>query len=184
MNHKPGVERRKILIIDPSFQKLFIVKFFGMVAAGSVMMGSLVYLFCGRTVTTVFRNSRLEIVTTMDFILPGLLMSSAAVIAVVGTATALIALYLSHRIAGPVYRMRCDLESFKAGNLKQIFSLRSKDELKALSKGLNEMARSVQASMKTLKEEAEHLEKISAELSPKGKEHLKALKKVLDSYHA
>ena len=184
MRNKTGRDRRKILIIDRSFQNPFIAKFFGMVAAGSVMMGSIVYFFCGRTVTTVFKNSRLEIFTTMDFILPGLVMSAAAVIAVAGVATALIALYLSHRIAGPVYRMRCDLESFRAGNLKQIFSLRSKDELKALSSSLNEMARSVQTHIAALKVEVDHFEKISGELSPRGKEYLKAMKKILDSYHA
>ena len=184
MDNKTGANRRKILIVDRPFQLSFIVKFFNMVAIASVIMGSIIYFFCGRTVTTVFRNSRLEILTTMDFILPGLLMSAAVVIAVVGAATAFVALYLSHRIAGPVYRMRRDLESFKAGNLKQVFSLRSKDELQPLSGSLNDMARSVEANITALKAEVAQLEKISSELSPKAKEHLKAMKKVLDSYYA
>ena len=184
MGNKAGMNRRQILMIDRSFQQPFIIKWFLMVTAGSVMMGLSVYLFCSRTVTTVFRNSRLEILTTMDFILPGLLMSAAVVIAVVGAATAFIALYMSHRIAGPVYRMRRDLESFKAGNLKQIFCLRSHDELKSLSSSLNEMARSVQTRIAALKTEVAQLEKISKEFSPEAKEHLKIMKGVLDSYHA
>ncbi len=183
MGNDQGANRRKILIVDRSFQYQLIAKFFSMVAVGSLLMGSVIYFFCGQTVTTVFKDSRLKILTTADFILPGLLMSATAVIAVVGMATALLALYMSHRIAGPVYRMRQDLANFKAGNLKKIFCLRENDEIRPLAESLNDMARDVQNSMTALKAEADHLEKISGELSPKAREHLRALKKVLDSYH-
>lgn len=184
MENKTGANSRKTLIVDPVFQTPFITKFFSMVAAGSLVLGAIVYFFCTQTVTTIFKDSRLKIVTTSDFILPGLLIGIAAVIAIVGIATALMALYASHRIAGPVYRMRRDLVSFKEGGMGQVFRVREKDEIKALAAELDEMARSIQKSFADLKAEVSGLELIAGELSPKAREHLTALKKILDAYRA
>jgi methyl-accepting chemotaxis protein len=184
MGVSTGENRRKILIIDKAYQNQFIAKFFSLVTVASVITGWIVYSFCGRTVTTVFKDSRLKIMTTADFILPGLLTSAAVVIGVVGVATALIALYMSHRIVGPVYRLRQDLARFKEGDLQQIFRLRDKDELKSLANILNETARSVQHNIAVIKEEVDQLETISAELSPKAREHVKTIRNILDQYHA
>jgi methyl-accepting chemotaxis protein len=184
MTNRKETNRRKTLIVDRNFQNPFIAKFFMMVAAGSLVMGTIVYFFCTQTVTTLFKDSRLKIISTADFILPGLLFSIISVIAVVGLATAFMALYTSHRIAGPVFRLRRDLENFRSGDLKQVFSLRDKDEIKPLAAELDKMARSVQKNVAALKEEADALESIAGELSPKARAHLAALKKILDSYHA
>lgn len=184
MENKAGANCRKTLIVDPAFQTPFIAKFFTMVAAGSLVLGAIVYFFCTQTVTTIFKDSRLKIVTTTDFILPGLLIGIAVVIAVVGIATALMALYASHRIAGPVYRMRRDLANFKAGSMEQIFRVRDKDEIRALAVELDKMARSIQKSFADLKAETFGLESIAGELPPKAREHLAALKKILDTYRA
>ncbi len=175
--------RRKILVIDKEFQNKFIAKFFTMVAVGTVVTGAIVYFFCGRTLTTVFINSRLKIMSTADFILPGLILSALVVILVVGAATAFMALYVSHRIAGPVYRMRQDLLSFHAGNLKQIFRLRDKDEMKPLAHMLNEVARKVQHDVSILKAEADALEKNAQELSQPLKDRVKNMKRILDHYN-
>jgi methyl-accepting chemotaxis protein len=184
MGNKPETNRRKTLMVDQAFQHHLIMKFFMMVTAGSVLMGAIVYFFCSQTVTTVFRDSHLKIMTTADFILPGLLVGIAAVIAVVGVATVFMAVYASHRIAGPVYRMRQDLANFRSGDLKQVFCVRNKDEMKALAAELEEMTRSVQKSVAVLKAEAAGLESIGGELPPKARGHLAVMKKILDSYRA
>ncbi|MEI8012872.1 MAG: methyl-accepting chemotaxis protein [Candidatus Omnitrophota bacterium] len=185
INNNPQEHRRKILIIDREFQNIFIVKFFTMVALGSMMTGLIVYAFCGRTLTTVFQDSRLKIMSTSDFILPGLALSTMIVIFVVGVATAFMALYVSHRIAGPVYRLRQDLLTFHAGNLKQIFRLRDKDEMKPLAGALNEMARKMQQDIAVLKTETEALEKGWQEqgVPVQARECVARMKKILDCYH-
>lgn len=174
--------RRKILVVDSEFQNKFIARFFAMVVIGSVVMGGIVYFFCGRTLTTVFINSRLKVMSTADFILPGLLLSSLVVIIVVGLATAFMALYVSHRIAGPVYRLHTDVQKMHAGNLKQIFRLRDHDEMKPLALALNEMVRKIQQDVSVIKAEAEALGNTPGGLSSPLKEHLGNIKKVLDGY--
>ncbi len=182
-NNDSWANRRKILIVDKEFQNKFIIKFFAMVTAGSVVTGTIIYSFCGRTLTTVFRDSRLKIMSTADFIFPGLVLSAILVILVVGAATVFMALYVSHRIAGPVYRMHQDILSLHAGNLKQIFRLRDKDEMKPLAQALNDMARKVQQDISILKAEVAALEKSGQELSSPAQEHVKNMKRVLDHYH-
>ena len=176
--------RRKILIVDKGFQRKFILKFWLLISSSAILSGLLVYIFCGQSLTTVFRNSRLTIMSTADFIWPSFLLSSFVVIAVVGTATAIIALFISHRIAGPIYRMNKDLANFTSGHLKQVFRLRDKDEFASLVKTLNDMAKKVGGDMATIKEEVNYLEKLSSEDLPKrSQEHLKNLKRILNQYH-
>lgn len=184
MKNDPALlNRRKILIIDKEFQNKFITRFFVMVAIGSIVTGAIVYLFCGHSLTTVFRDSRLKIMSTTDFILPGLVLSAVIVILVVGMATAFMALYVSHRIAGPVYRMRQDLSNFHGGKLGQTFHLRGKDEMKPLARELNEMARKIQQDVAVLKAEVDALDKYARDFSPRSKDRVGNMKKILDRYH-
>ncbi len=174
--------QRKILIVDHDFQKKFIFQFWAFVACGTVLSGFIIYLMCGRSMTTVFQDSRLKIMSTADFILPSFLLSSLVVVLVVGTATAFFALFVSHRIAGPAYRMVQDLSKFTSGDLRQDFHLRTKDELKSLAQGLSDMGKKIRADVAVLKNEVDHLDKIEKGLPPQAVERLRSMKKILGQY--
>ncbi len=57
-------------------------------------------------------------------------------------------LLLTHRIAGPMYRMRKNLEMISGGNLKVNFILREKDQGKELAAGLSRMVGDFSATLK------------------------------------
>jgi hypothetical protein len=183
-NKAKGKIRRKILVVDKAFQMAFIFRFWALVVCGAVLAGLIIYLTCGRSVTTVFQHSRLKIMSTSDFILPGFLLSSLVVIVVVGTATAFVALLTSHRIAGPVYRLRQDLVQFRSGELRQTFRLRPLDELRPLAEEIDLTARKIGGDVTSLQLEARLLERMGSALPPAASECVKNMKRILDQYHA
>ena len=126
-------KRRKIYYIKKEFQMAFIIKFCLLVILGALVSGAVIYLVSQGSATTVFENSRIRIKSTADFILPAVLLSTAVVTVLVGLATAMVTLYTSHKIAGPIYRIEKDLEKVMLGDLRVKFNLRKNDQLQALA---------------------------------------------------
>lgn len=172
--------RRKNYFINKKFQSDFIIKFCLLVITGAFISGLMIYFMSKSTVTTVFENSRLTIKSTADFILPAVLLSSAVMIIYVGLATIAVTLFTSHRIAGPLFRMQKDIEEVIRGNLKMYFSLRKKDELKAMANSLNEMTKSLRLSITAIKDSITELEKKApAELNPEVEKLKEAVEKFI-----
>ncbi len=51
----------------------------------------------------------------------------------------ILAIVLSHRIAGPIYRMKRDLDEIVAGNYSKRLRLRKTDELKDVAESINKL---------------------------------------------
>ncbi|MDD5427629.1 MAG: hypothetical protein PHI58_00110 [Candidatus Omnitrophica bacterium] len=131
--------RRKNYFIDKQFQTRFIVKFCVIVIVSSVAIGfSIFYLSMGFT-TVAIENAHVIVKSTSDFILPVIV--ETVVMATLFSAIAVIflTLFTSHRIAGPLYRLKKDIEAFKNGDLTVNFRTRNTDQLKGLADSLVEM---------------------------------------------
>jgi methyl-accepting chemotaxis protein len=120
--------KRRDYFIKKKFQGKFMFRFCFLVVLGAAITGAILYLFSADTVTTAFVNSRLSIVKTSDYILPILIGSSLISIALISVATAFVIMYLSHRIAGPLFNMERSIKEIGEGNLNLRINLRSTDE--------------------------------------------------------
>lgn len=181
-NNDPRNQRNPFRIVDRKFQNRFIIRFFFLVSAAAIISLALVYFLSGQAYTTVFEGFRLKVLTTADFIFPLLVMSTLVVIATVGLATVFVAFTVSHRIAGPAYRMRQDLTRLKDGYLAQRFYLRDGDELRPLSEILEQTARKMQSDVSRLKAEIYRLDNMAG-LPSDVAVHVRAIKDILDTYH-
>ena len=146
--------RRRNYFIKKSFQTKFILRFCVLVVLGSVVSGVILYLLSGDTVTTAFVNSRLSIVSTADYILPVLIASSLVSIVLVSIATAFVVMYLSHRIAGPLFRIEKDAKEIGSGNLALKIRLRTTDEIARMADSLNEMTENVRKNLLEVKSQS------------------------------
>ncbi|MFC1645704.1 HAMP domain-containing protein [Candidatus Omnitrophota bacterium] len=135
--------RRRDYFIKKKFQSKFIIRFCALVVLGAVITVVSLYLLSGDTVTTAFVNSRLSIVRTSDYILPLLIGSSLISIVLISIATAVVIKYLSHRIAGPLYKIEKYVKEIGEGNLNLKINLRSTDEIREMTDSLNEMTRNI-----------------------------------------
>ena len=151
--------RRRNYFIKKQFQTKFILRFCALVVLGSVISGVILYLLSRGTVTTAFVNSRLSIVNTADYILPALIGSGLVSVALISIATAIVVMYLSHRIAGPLFRIEKSAEEIGSGNLALKIRLRSTDEITRMADGLNEMTENLRKSLLEIKSQSDDLGK-------------------------
>ena len=146
-------KRRRIRIVKMEFQRNFILKFCAIIVFSALTIAAIVYTLSIPSTTTVFENSRLTIKSTADFILPLLILSSLVAIIAAGSITIIITLFISHRIAGPLYRLEKDIAEVNRGNLGVEIHVRQKDELQNLAKSLNQMLKTIRNTVGELNKE-------------------------------
>lgn len=142
MDQKRENQRKKIYI-NKDFQLKFIFKFCLIVLIGVIISTSLVFFFSQNTLTSSFENSRLVIKNTGNAILPVIIITNLITLGIISIAVILVTLYVSHRIAGPMFRFEKDLERIQKGDLSVNINLRKKDQLSDMSQALNNMTQSM-----------------------------------------
>lgn len=156
--------RRKNYFIKKEFQVKFILKFCILVVIAALISAFVIYYFSSQSVSTVFENSRLTIKPGTEFILPGLILSSLISIAIVGVATVFIVLFVSHRIAGPLYKLENSLERMASGDLSFDIHFRNKDEIARLARNFNAASHNLNRLMGEIKTEATQIDSAINEL--------------------
>ncbi|MCC7201102.1 MAG: methyl-accepting chemotaxis protein [Nitrospirae bacterium] len=125
--------RRRNYLINRDFQVGFTIKFLIIIVIESLLaVGLFTYLSRG-TLTTGFIGSDFRIARTSEFFLPTLLVSNLIIIIVTAIIGIAVLVYMSHRIAGPLYRFEKVLNEMEGGDLTQSFNLRDNDQLSELS---------------------------------------------------
>lgn len=143
--------RRKNYFIKKEFQTKFILKFCSLVMLTAAISAVLIYLFSSHSVTTVFENSKIAIKTSAEFIMPGLILSALVSAGLVSLATIIVVLFISHRIAGPLYKLESSLEKMGGGDLSFDISFRKNDEMRAISEGFNKTRRRLNGMVSGIK---------------------------------
>ena len=151
--------RRRNYFIKKKFQSKVILRFCALVVLGAVITGGCLYLMSANTVTTAFVNSRLSIVRTSDYILPILVGASLISIALISIATAIVIMFLSHRIAGPLFKIEKSIKEIGDGNLNLRINLRSTDEITEMAGSINEMTRNIKDHIEEVKNKINDLSK-------------------------
>ena len=142
---------RRTYFIDQKFQLNFMFKFCALVIIGSLMIGVLIYAFSLRSTTVVFEHSRAMVKSTADFILPILLQTILVVSIVVAISTIILILFISHKIAGPLYRLKKELSTIGGGNLANGFSIRKDDQLQEMAVCVSSMVKGLRDRIANLK---------------------------------
>jgi len=134
---KPTKFRRKIYLVKTKFQLkytgIIILFMFGVAALSAYTVYYTGWLMMGERLAYIYPQGRL--VSIMGGINKTLLLRLLLVTPIV----AFIAILLSHRVAGPLFRIERFLKSVAKGNLGMKLRLRREDELQDLAEAINEM---------------------------------------------
>ena len=133
----PRQYQRRNYYIDKKFQTKFIMQFWLIVAAGSLFTVAAVYWLAQNTTTVGIMDGRLAVQTSAKYLLPLMLQTAAIELAMVSLAVILMTLFISHKIAGPLYRLKMTLKGLGNGNLTQMH-LRQGDQLQEVASSYNE----------------------------------------------
>ena len=157
--------KRRNYFIDKAFQSEFILKFCGLVILGSVFFGIILYMFSKNTLTTSFENSRLVIKSTADYIFPGLLFGGLLVAVFTAIAAGAVVMFMTHRIAGPMYRFEKYIKEIGSGKLYSDLKIRQKDQFQNMVGALNKMTGDLKMGLSEVNIVSVKLDKLIEELS-------------------
>ena len=131
---------RKQIIVDPSFQ-FRIALWSGMLAVVEIMLSSVVMMIVVLTSVWIPAGFQVEMFTRLWVVVGFLALTFTALNIVVGV-------YISHRIAGPVHRLKESMRRMAGGDVSFLITLRDKDELQELKDEFNDMISSVRDRLK------------------------------------
>lgn len=154
------VQKRKTYFIDKQFQTRFILRFCALVAIGGLLATGLLYLLAGKSTTVSIVNSRVAVRSTADFLLPILIQTVIIVLVVVSFASVIITLIFSHKIAGPLYRLRKAMEELGSGNFKEEFRIRNDDQLQKIAETFNNTIKTIREVVNNIKLNIQELRRL------------------------
>lgn len=130
--------RRRNYFIKKAFQANFSLRFAALLLIEALLIVGLFLYISRGALTTGYQGPELVIEKTSTFFLGSLILISLIVGIAVGLVGMLVFIFLSHRLAGPLYRFEKSLEEISRGNLTYRFRLRRTDQLEDLAQALNQ----------------------------------------------
>ena len=165
---KPQKFKRTQYLISTKFQLKYVSQILLLMFLTAVLCSFVVYytgmIVLGEKLASVYPQGRLMAILTMVNI------RVFFSVILVSPLVAIIAILLSHRIAGPIYRIESFLTSMASGNLAYRLTLRQGDEFMNIADKINLLIDSLKS---TIGDQRANLEKVIGELE--------GLKKVVES---
>lgn len=150
MSGRPHILRRSHFI-KKGFQINFSIRFLLLIAVEAILLAGLFWYMSHNTLTTGYVNSQLRIENTSSFFLPSMITANLIVVLIVGIIGLIGLIFISHKIAGPLYRFEASLKEISGGNLTHRIKTRKKDQLKDLADSLNNFTSSIDRRAAELK---------------------------------
>ena len=156
MNNKQY--KRKQYFIDKNFQSKFILKFSLVVILASVIIGGLIFYLSTNSTTVAIENTKITVKRTADFILP-IMVHTIVIVTLFSVIIACgLILLISHKISGPLFRLKREIDLMKTGDLGRDFNIRATDQLKDLALSLNLMCSTLKEKLTESKEQCKSFE--------------------------
>lgn len=141
---------RKIYFINKRFQIFFIFRIALGILLSTVFFSAIIFYLSTSGTTVVFKNFRLEVLPTSEFIFSSLSIGLIISILVSFSIFFILGLKYSHQISGPMFRFETIFKNLATGEFKQVVELRRNDEWKKTALCLNEALDSICDKMKGL----------------------------------
>ena len=155
--------KRIIKLINRSFQFRLIGKFVLLNTVILVLFGAVIYVFFNSEVSANLASAHVMYRNVSQMLLPIVLTLSLLNILFTAGVIAVVVLYSSHKIAGPVYRFNEALKAVTAGNLAPLTRIREKDQFRELAENFGEMTGVLSDDMGELKKGIEALKALHAQ---------------------
>ena len=156
--------RRKNYFIKKSFQAKFFVGFVALLVIEALLIAGLFMRISGQTLTTGYSGSRLVIDKTSSFFFVNFTVMCTIVGIAVGLAGMFVFIFLSHKIAGPLYRFESVLKDLAKGNLTTRINLRKSDQLEDIKNTFNAALESADERLTEVKKDLDEAHYLASQL--------------------
>lgn len=142
---------RRILFIEKAFQLKFIAKVLAVVAFGTALTGGFLYLFGNYQISRMYSTAHYNFQESWEVFRSAVIVASFLSMSLVAVLAVFFTIYDSHKIGGPLYRFRANLEQIGSGDLTLKTKLRDGDELKPFVDSMNSMTESLKTKISEIK---------------------------------
>jgi len=147
--------KRRNFFIKKDFQGKLILGYFLFVAGGCIFFLFVLGLFSADTLTISYNNHDLQVGQTPIMLLKKTLAADWVFIVVGSAFLVVAAMFITHRIAGPLFRLEKALDNMLKGKLDDTIYLRTNDEGKDIAKKINEFNIGLSVALKDLQGNSE-----------------------------
>lgn len=136
---KPLAYKRRTLFIQRAFQGKFILWMLGVIVLFGVCSAFILYLLLASDLESESFSAHVRIADTWQKLGLSIVVGNAVSAVFSGISVVMVVLYLSHKIAGPMYRFQQIFTRIGAGDLEAPTHLRENDQMKELASALDDM---------------------------------------------
>ncbi|MGA1843580.1 MAG: hypothetical protein ACMUIS_03350 [bacterium] len=149
--------RRKRFYIQRMFQAKFILAFLLLVIIGSIISGIIFYTKANTYLGYHYGMAHLKLKKTGEILQPALFISYGIGVVLIGIATIFLTIFISHKVAGPLYRFERSAEEIGKGNLTLVTRIRGTDQARDLADALSRMTSELRSKLLEIDTNAKRL---------------------------
>ena len=132
--------KRRIYILKDSAQPRYIFTYFVIFCMGVFLFSIVFSLLSMETTSIVYKNQYFDVGRTPAVLLTDLFGSGWVIVALGGILLFTVTVFLTHRIAGPLYRLNASIKAMSECDFSFPVILRKKDDAKELAESLNRLS--------------------------------------------
>jgi len=161
---RSGYKRRNYFI-KKNFQGKLILGYFLFVVIGCLIFTVILALLSADSLTVVYQDNDLQIGQT-PFMLVKQLLTANWIFLIAGSAFVVVAaMMITHRLAGPLFRLERAVDNMSRGQLNDIIYLREKDEGKELAAKLNQFNNGLSQDLRHIERQSHNIEDLLVQYS-------------------
>jgi methyl-accepting chemotaxis protein len=150
--------RRRNYFIKKGFQTRFILRFILVIFFGIIVSSGIVYFLTSKKIEEAYYRSHIKIASTGEIVYPILFTANIITVGIIIVITIIVTLLISHKIAGPLYRIEKSIHEIGEGNLSFKIYLRAKDELITLAEIFNNMIVKLRGKIERIQNAATYMD--------------------------
>ncbi|MBN2372336.1 methyl-accepting chemotaxis protein [bacterium] len=164
MTKKTNQYKRKKYLIQKVFQAKFIVIFLLLLILGSIISGVILYSKTNTYLGYDYGKAHSKIKETGDILRPVLFISYGISIVLIGIATIFLTIFISHKVAGPLYRFERSAEEIGKGNLRLVTKIRDSDQAKGLADAFSRMTKDLREKILEIDSNSQNINRVIEEI--------------------
>jgi len=130
---------RRSVFIKKAFQGRFIASVLLMIILFGLCSAGLIYWLISSDLHSRSQSGNINIINAWERLGLSILIGNIVAAVVAGLSAIIVVLYISHKIAGPLYRFETLCRQIGEGNLEGVTHLRENDQLQDLAQAFSEM---------------------------------------------
>ncbi|MBM4065043.1 MAG: HAMP domain-containing protein [Planctomycetes bacterium] len=134
-----GKKMRRTIFIKRGFQMRFIIWVIALLILCGICSAAVLYPFLSSEISSELSTGHRDAEDIKRHLALAIIIGNVLAVIVAALATTVVILYISHKIAGPLYRFEMICKEVGRGNLNVYAGLREKDQLGGLSEAFSEM---------------------------------------------